>query len=106
MAIESTHGTLVASTVASVSLNAATLGTNNGRLRVTNRSGTAAITWAYGWSNPADPSALAADHLVLPATICTDELVLPIAGRGDTLYLKLISAGTPDYSVELLPEYG
>lgn len=106
MAIESTHGTLVASTVASVSLTVATVGTNRGRLRVTNRSGASAITWAYGWSNPADPSALAADHLVLPATICTDEIVLDLAGKGATLYVKLISAGTPDYSVELLPEFG
>jgi hypothetical protein len=83
------HATLVASTVDTV-----TLGRDFNEVEILNRDGTAAIYFTVDGSTPT----VGGDNaLVIPAVIgSVTESTLDISG---TNVVKLISAGTPSYSV-------
>lgn len=89
------HSTLVASTVDTVTLN-------DGEEYVTlvNRSGSAEIYATVGTSAvpPATPTVGGNDTYVLPAAIGS----LRVAGQIGPTVVKLISSGTPTYSVEVV----
>lgn len=85
---ESEHLTLVAATVAEV-----TLPTNAGRVEVLNRTGTAEV---YFTVNGAVPTVGGDDTHVLPAAISSVEVPRT---RGSNVVVKLISSGTPSVSV-------
>lgn len=92
----STHQTLGASTVDTVNLSGS--GT---RLVVVNRGGTSEISFTYSLGGTAStPTAGGDDTVTLPATVGSYTVALggePSAGN--VLQVKLISAGTPTYSV-------
>jgi hypothetical protein len=91
------HETLAASTVDTVNLAGAT---GQVGLTVVNRSGTAEIyfTVATGAVGPTAPTVGGNDTYVVPASIAS--LTLP--GITGAVIVKLISSGTPNYSVEAL----
>jgi hypothetical protein len=82
------HGTLVATTVTTV-----TLGQDWDYLEVVNRNGTAEIYFTVGG---ATPTVGGADCEVVPAAIGAVEVKVNAAGP---TVVKLISAGTPAYTV-------
>jgi hypothetical protein len=84
----SVHRTLAAATV-----DRLTFGGNFGQVEVLNRSGAAEI---YFTVDGADPTVGGSSTHVLPATISA--LVVRSGGRANTT-VKLISSGTPTYSV-------
>ncbi len=91
------HGTLVAATVATVVVTAsrATGAINQIGLpgiEVVNRSGSAEIYFTVDGSTP---TVGGEDCHVLPAAICA----MSVPGVGSTVTVKLISSGTPTYSV-------
>ncbi len=91
------HGTLEAATVATVTVTAAkATGAVNQiglpAIEVLNRSGSAEI---YFTVNGADPTVGGEDCHVLPAAVCA----LSVPGVGSPVTVKLISVGTPTYSV-------
>lgn len=87
--MESRHGTLSAGTVATV-----TFTTNHSVVEVINRDGAADIFFVVDSS--ATPTVGGNNTWVLPATKCSLEVTAPSEG-GTTV--KLISSGTPTYSV-------
>lgn len=89
--IDSTHGTLVASTHKSVYVVGST------SFRVQNRSTTDTITYKFSVEGTAaTPTALVSDSIVLPPG-ATDEWDLT---EESTVNVSMVSAGTPGYSVE------
>lgn len=82
------HGTLVALTVAEVTLDG-----DYRHIVVMNRSGTAEI---YFTVDGPDPTVEGADCEVLPAVICSAEVLSRASG---STVVRLISDGTPSYSV-------
>src|ERR1700682_2664445 len=95
-AVFAKHATLVANTVDTVTFS----GTGKTKLQVINRSGSAAIHFVRGNVDnvPADPAVAGDDTLVLPAAVCVVELPA-LLGKN---VVKLISTGTPDYSVQVV----
>lgn len=87
------HGTLVANTVATVTLNKGA-----GYVTVVNRSGSAEIyfTVAVGTNTPVAPTVGGSDTYVLPAAIGS----VRVPAAFGTVAVSLISTGTPTYSVE------
>jgi len=93
--VKAAHATLGASTVDTVTLTA-----TNGKLTLLNRSGAAEIyfTISIDGTAPSPPTVLGTDCFVLPAAIGSVEI--PVSG--EPTIVKLISTGTPTYSVEVL----
>jgi hypothetical protein len=91
----SKHGTLTASTVATVVVDAFdAIEEQQASLMVFNVDGTAAIYYTLDGSTPT----VAGDNTrVLPAAICSRS---HHRRTGDQVTVKLISAGTPAYCVE------
>lgn len=88
-AVTAVHATLTAATVDDVTLSAFT-----GHFVIINR-GTDPISYLFG-AAPGDPTELGDDTLVVPASAAvTHDWV-----AGVDLVVKLISAGTPAYSVQ------
>ncbi len=85
------HVTLVADTVATVSLNV-----NAGRIEVLNRTGTAEV---YFTTDGSAPTVGGNNCYVLPAAISALEVPDEISGMA---VVKLISVGTPSVSVRAL----
>lgn len=85
----SEHVTLVADTVATV-----TLTTNAGSIEVVNRTGTAEV---YFTTDETTPTVEGDDTHVLPAAICAVTVADETGGKNSVI--KLISAGTPKVSV-------
>lgn len=100
--LKSTHTTLVASTVTTVTLDAGD--SLFAYLELVNRDGAAEVTVLYATNGevPSNPTALAADTIVLPA-VAGYTRVVPVA-TGD-LSVKCISAGTPKVSVSAYDEH-
>lgn len=89
MAVDAQHGTLVASTVATV-----TLVGDYTRVEVLNRSGTAEIFFTV---DDTAPTVAGSGTYILPA-IAGASLVTPSPSAAATI-VRLISSGTPTYSV-------
>lgn len=89
-AARAVHATLTAATV-----DTATLTSPTGRFAIINR-GTDTISYLFGGATSADPTALGNDCFVVPgsATVTHDW------NASSALVVKLISAGTPGYSIE------
>lgn len=83
------HGTLVASTISTVTFPSDVL-----QLEIINRSGSAEIYYTVDGSAP---TVGGNDVPVLPAAICVDKTISP--GSGATV-IKLISSGTPTYTIK------
>lgn len=97
MAVKGKHGTLVAATVTTVDLTG--LGES---LRIQNR-GTTVLYYTVARSvTAATPTVAGDDTYALPAG-CADTHPLDNYIAEGTVQVKLISSGTPDYSVEILP---
>lgn len=97
--MQSAHGTLVAATVATVTVTAdtdtvsAVLGdTTTTKVEVVNRSGAAEI---YFTVDGTAPTVGGTASYVLPASICS----YSVEGVHGSVVVKLISSGTPTYSV-------
>ena len=93
--MDSEHATLVAATVYTVTLDG-----DYPKVEVLNRDGTAEIYFTVDGSTP---TVGGAGTFVLPATIGTIEV--PVRTSGATV-VKLISAGTPKFSVTAIPGGG
>jgi hypothetical protein len=90
------HGTLVASTVATVTLDLVDSGrivSRQKRVEVINRDGAAEI---YFTVDGTTPTVAGDDCFVLPAAMGSLEVGAP---KGTPTVVKLISSGTPTYSV-------
>ena len=85
------HGTLTADAVTTVTLT----NTQTRSLRVQNRGTTGTIYYTFAVGTPATPTVAGDDTYAVPPGGC-DEWHGAIAGAT----VKLISSGTPDFSVE------
>ena len=92
------HQTLVAQTVDTVTLTPANAA--YGEVTVVNRSGAAEIYFTVGSGSnlPATPVVAANDTYVLPASM--GSFSVPWSGGSGGAVVKLISSGTPTYSVQ------
>lgn len=94
------NGTLVAATVTTVNLAAGTE-TAIKSLRVINRNGAAEIWWTFedssGTLTATAPTVAKADTYFLPAAVSVDVVELPAPMKN--IQVKLISSGTPTYTV-------
>lgn len=97
-AVDSVHGTLVASTVTTVNIDS---GPNSSveSIEVVNVDGADEIYFVLGGGNapPSDPTVGGADTRVIPAVTGQSYLIPLRTAR--KFSVKLISAGTPTYSV-------
>jgi hypothetical protein len=87
------HGTLVAATVTTVTLTSV-----KQSLRVQNRSTDQQIYYTYGAGVAADPTVAGDDTFAIPPGATDEWIDLGAVGAG--FVVKLISAGTPAFSVE------
>jgi len=98
-AVDSSHGTLVASTVTTVNLDAGA-GNILESIEVVNVDGNDEIYFVVNdaANPPSDPTVAVADSRVVPAVRGQSYLFVP-GGTMRKATVKLISAGTPAYSV-------
>lgn len=95
-ASKSKSGTLVADTVATVTING-----DFDELTVVNRDGAAELWFVYDWNaTPSDPTVAGDDAISVPTVGSVTERFGSLSGATTSVVVKLISSGTPTYSVE------